>query len=102
MGLSRALRSSCWWFATINRKRSIRAIKAAAKTEFALGARTEMVVVNDLKDDTYFARLILNVENEFQHTIVEIDARPSDVARWRLTRARQFMLTLMSGTRWKT
>jgi len=68
----------------------------------ALGARTERVVVNDLKDDTYFARLILNVENEFQHTIVEIDARPSDVARWRLTRARQFMLTLMSGTRWKT
>jgi bifunctional DNase/RNase len=44
----------------------------------ALGARTERVVVNDLKDDTYFARLILNVENEFQHKIVEIDARPSD------------------------
>ncbi len=44
----------------------------------ALGARTERVVVNDLKDDTYFARLVLNVENEFQHKIVEIDARPSD------------------------
>jgi uncharacterized protein len=44
----------------------------------ALGARTERVVVNDLKDDTYFARLILNVENEFQRKIVEIDARPSD------------------------
>ena len=44
----------------------------------ALGARIERVVVNDLKDDTYFARLILNVENEFQHKIVEIDARPSD------------------------
>jgi uncharacterized protein len=44
----------------------------------ALGARTERVVVNDLKNDTYFARLILKVENEFQHKIVEIDARPSD------------------------
>jgi hypothetical protein len=44
----------------------------------ALGARIERVVVNDLKNDTYFARLILNVENEFQHKIVEIDARPSD------------------------
>ena len=44
----------------------------------ALGARTERVVVNDLKNDTYFARLILSVENEFQHKIVEIDARPSD------------------------
>jgi hypothetical protein len=44
----------------------------------ALGARIERVIVNDLKDDTYFARLILNVENEFQHKIVEIDARPSD------------------------
>lgn len=44
----------------------------------ALGARIERVVVNDLKDDTYFARLILNVENEFEDKIVEIDARPSD------------------------
>src|SRR6266478_3543266 len=44
----------------------------------ALGARTERVVVNDLKNDTYFARLILSVENEFQHKIVESEARPSD------------------------
>jgi hypothetical protein len=44
----------------------------------ALGARIERVVVNDLKDDTYCARLILNVENELEHKIVEIDARPSD------------------------
>jgi uncharacterized protein len=44
----------------------------------ALGARIERMVINDLKGDIYFARLILNVENEFQHRIVEIDARPSD------------------------
>jgi bifunctional DNase/RNase len=49
-----------------------------ASTLQALGARTERVVLNDLKDDTYFARLVLNVENELQHKIVEIDARPSD------------------------
>ena len=57
----------------------------------ALGARTERVVVNDLKDDTYFARLILKVENEFQHKIVEIDARPSDCIALAVHRARRFM-----------
>ena len=41
----------------------------------ALGAKIDRVVVNDLKDGTYFARLVLSAENE---TIIEIDARPSD------------------------
>ncbi len=37
------------------------------------------VVVNDLKDGTYFARLVLSAENEsYQKKIIEIDARPSD------------------------
>ena len=45
----------------------------------ALGAKIERVIVNDLKRGTYFARLILNAENELQQKkIVEIDARPSD------------------------
>ena len=45
----------------------------------ALGARIDRVVVNDLKDGTYFARLVLSVENETQQKkIIEIDARPSD------------------------
>ena len=45
----------------------------------ALGARVERVIINDLKRGTYFARLILNAENELQQKkIVEIDARPSD------------------------
>jgi len=43
-----------------------------------LGVRVERVVVNDLKNSTYFARLILNVENELGKKILEIDARPSD------------------------
>jgi bifunctional DNase/RNase len=45
----------------------------------ALGAKIDRVVVNDLKDGTYFARLVLSAENETQRKkIIEIDARPSD------------------------
>jgi bifunctional DNase/RNase len=45
----------------------------------ALGAKIERVIVNDLKLGTYYARLVLSVENELkQKKIVEIDARPSD------------------------
>src|SRR5438876_10680269 len=45
----------------------------------ALGAKIDRVIVNDLKRGTYFARLVLSVENELkQKKIIEIDARPSD------------------------
>jgi hypothetical protein len=44
----------------------------------ALDVKLERVVVNDLRAGTYFARLILRVDNEIHHKIVEIDARPSD------------------------
>jgi uncharacterized protein len=45
----------------------------------ALGAKIDRVVVNDLKDGIYFARLVLSAENELlQKKIIEIDARPSD------------------------
>jgi uncharacterized protein len=45
----------------------------------ALGAKIDRVVVNDVKDGTYFARLVLSAENETdQKKIIEIDARPSD------------------------
>jgi uncharacterized protein len=45
----------------------------------ALGAKIDRVVVNDLKDGTYFARLVLSAEDELQQKkIIEIDARPSD------------------------
>ncbi len=43
-----------------------------------LGAEVERVVVNDVKDGTFFARLIVSMENEIGHKIVEVDARPSD------------------------
>jgi bifunctional DNase/RNase len=39
-----------------------------------LGAQVEYVIVNDLSDDTFYARIILAVNGER----VEIDSRPSD------------------------
>lgn len=45
----------------------------------AVGARVERVIINDLKNGTYFGRLILTAENELQQRkIIELDARPSD------------------------
>ena len=38
----------------------------------------ERVVITDLKNSTYFARLILQQQNEVARKIVEVDARPSD------------------------
>jgi len=38
----------------------------------------ERVIITDLKNSTYFARLILQQNNEIARKIVEIDARPSD------------------------
>src|SRR5881398_4198139 len=38
----------------------------------------ERVVITELKNSTYFARLILQQQNELARKIVEIDARPSD------------------------
>jgi hypothetical protein len=38
----------------------------------------ERVIITELKNSTYFARLILQQQNELARKIVEIDARPSD------------------------
>lgn len=38
----------------------------------------ERVVITELKNSTYFARLILQMKNELGRKIVEVDARPSD------------------------
>jgi bifunctional DNase/RNase len=38
----------------------------------------ERVVITELKNSTYYARLILQQQNELARKIVEIDARPSD------------------------
>lgn len=38
----------------------------------------ERVVITELKNSTYFARLFLHQQNELGRKLVEIDARPSD------------------------
>ena len=42
------------------------------------GISVERVVITELKNSTYFARLILKQQNELATKLVEIDARPSD------------------------
>ena len=43
-----------------------------------LNVTIERVIITDLKNSTYFARLILQQQNEVARKIVELDARPSD------------------------
>ena len=43
-----------------------------------LGATVKRVIINNVQDGTFFARLIVSMENELGKKIVEIDARPSD------------------------
>lgn len=43
-----------------------------------LGVALERIIINDVSDSTFFARIILKMENELGKKIIEIDARPSD------------------------
>ncbi|MCZ6671622.1 MAG: bifunctional nuclease family protein [Verrucomicrobia bacterium] len=43
-----------------------------------LEAKLDRIVINDVDSDKFFARLILNMENELGKKIIEIDSRPSD------------------------
>src|SRR5471030_2353425 len=43
-----------------------------------LGTKLDHVVINDVNEGTFFARILLRMENELGKKIVEIDARPSD------------------------
>jgi hypothetical protein len=43
-----------------------------------LGTRLERIVINDERDKTFYARILLSMTNELGTKIVEIDARPSD------------------------
>ncbi len=43
-----------------------------------LGVTVEKVIINDLQDDTYFARLFLVQINELGRSVIELDSRPSD------------------------
>lgn len=43
-----------------------------------LGVTVERVIITEVKNSTYFARLILQQQNELGRKILELDARPSD------------------------
>src|ERR1700689_3517517 len=43
-----------------------------------LNVTIERVIITELKNSTYYARLILKQENELGCKVIEIDARPSD------------------------
>ncbi len=43
-----------------------------------LGVKVERVVITELKDNTFYARMFIKEENELGRKIIEIDARPSD------------------------
>lgn len=52
-----------------------------------LGAEVERVIINEVDDGTFFARLIISMQNELGQKIIEVDARPSD----------SMVLSLMAG-----
>src|SRR5262245_33306815 len=43
-----------------------------------LGVQLDHIVINDAREGTYFARILLRMENELGKKILELDARPSD------------------------
>lgn len=43
-----------------------------------LETQIERVLINDVDEGTFFARIILQMENELGKKIIELDARPSD------------------------
>lgn len=43
-----------------------------------LDVKLDHVVINDVNEGTFFARILLRMENELGKKIIEIDARPSD------------------------
>lgn len=42
------------------------------------GISLQRVIINDVRERTFFARMILKMENEVDAKILEIDCRPSD------------------------
>lgn len=43
-----------------------------------LGVELERIIINDVEEGTFFARIVLSMHNELGTKMVEIDARPSD------------------------
>ncbi|AHF89403.1 hypothetical protein OPIT5_03095 [Opitutaceae bacterium TAV5] len=58
-----------------------------------LGARLDRVIINDVQEGTFFARILLVMENELGKKIVEIDARPSDATVLALQQQRPVLVS---------
>jgi len=58
-----------------------------------LNITIERVVITELKNSTFYARLILQQENELGRKIVEIDARPSDCLALATAQKRQIYVS---------
>lgn len=43
-----------------------------------LGVQLDHIVINDAREGTYFARILLRMQNELGTKLLELDARPSD------------------------
>ncbi|MGF1485025.1 MAG: bifunctional nuclease family protein [Opitutales bacterium] len=43
-----------------------------------LEVEVQRIIINDVDDGTFFARIVLKMDNELGTKIIEIDARPSD------------------------
>ncbi len=43
-----------------------------------LEAKITRIVINDVQDSTFYARVFLEMQNEVSKKIIELDARPSD------------------------
>jgi hypothetical protein len=56
------------------------------------GIAVERVVITELRNSTYFARLILKQENELGKKLVEVDARPSDCIALATARKRPILV----------
>jgi bifunctional DNase/RNase len=57
------------------------------------GIGVERVVVTELKNSTYFARLILQQSNEIGRKLVELDCRPSDAIALAVAQKRPIYVT---------
>lgn len=57
------------------------------------GVQLERVVINDVNEGTYFARIILHMHNELGRKILELDARPSDSIALALQQKRPIYVT---------
>ncbi len=57
------------------------------------GISVERVIITELKNQTYYARLILQQDNELGRKLVEIDARPSDCLALATAQKRQIFVS---------